>query len=308
MAKCKCGNRTRIVSSVVQSINQSNNKYYSIGNNGCVDVCAHPIYGTPNNLSLYAPLIYDEVGVNLCTTFDVGAVIPTAYPTATCASIEVVDINFTYGDGEVEIEGITGRPNCYLITLTDLAITFAVHLYDSTCRLLGTVYPTAVYLPSSTAAITYDADTNPTSAELEIFAPYGTAFTSTGTDPIVITESLNVITMLTGSNSITQGINLYAIPKVLAFDSDDSTITVGITLVLQSLYFAGYRVATSGKIQIPKGSINSTAESSCLQFVCGDLLNLAIKPLELNTTVPAPDSIGCGCPVNGCGCGCSVSG
>lgn len=295
MAKCKCGNRTRIVSSVVQSINQSNNKYYSIGNNGCVDVCAHPIYGTPNNLSLFAPLIYDEVGVNLCTTFDVGAVIPTTYPTATCASIEVVDIDLNYGAGEVEIEAITGRPNCYLVSLTELKVTFAVRIYDSTCRLLGTLYPSAVYLPSSTTAPTYDADTNPTIAELEIFAPYGTSFTATTTEPATITESLNIITMQTGSNALTQGINLYAIPKILDFDTDDSTITVGITLVLQSLYFAGYHVATSGKIQIPKGNINSTAESSCLKFVCGDLLDLAIKPLELNTVPQTPDCVSCGC-------------
>ena len=61
MAKCKCKNRARIVSDAVRSINNSDR---------CRDVCANPICGDPNVLGAFAPVIYDSIGINLCTTFD----------------------------------------------------------------------------------------------------------------------------------------------------------------------------------------------------------------------------------------------
>ena len=63
MAKCKCSKcgSTRIVSNIVQNMP-----------NGCFDVCTNPICGSPDELSILAPLIYDGIGINLCTTFAVG--------------------------------------------------------------------------------------------------------------------------------------------------------------------------------------------------------------------------------------------
>ena len=54
MAKCKCSKcgSTRIVSNIVQNMP-----------NGCFDVCTTPICGSPDELSILAPLIYDEIGV-----------------------------------------------------------------------------------------------------------------------------------------------------------------------------------------------------------------------------------------------------
>ena len=94
MAKCKCSKcgSTRIVSNIVQNMP-----------NGCFDVCTNPICGSPDELSILAPLIYDEIGINLCTTFAVGTDISTTYPTATNASVSVIDIAYTYGDENVEI-------------------------------------------------------------------------------------------------------------------------------------------------------------------------------------------------------------
>ena len=94
MAKCKCSKcgSTRIVSNIVQNMP-----------NGCFDVCTNPICGSPDELSILAPLIYDEIGINLCTTFAVGTDISTTYPTATNASVSVIDITYTYGDENVEI-------------------------------------------------------------------------------------------------------------------------------------------------------------------------------------------------------------
>ena len=273
MAKCKCSKcgSTRIVSNIVQNMP-----------NGCFDVCTNPICGSPDELSILAPLIYDEIGINLCTTFAVGTDISTTYPTATNASVSVIDITYTYGDENVEITQIAGRPNCYSVKLTNLTVTFAVTLYDESCRALATLTPTAVYLPNSTTAATYDEDTNPTSVTLEIFAPYGVSYNSNNATPPVYTPALNSIGFLSSDNIVTQGLNLYAIPKLLGLDTTDDEVTVGLTLILQSLYFCGYRVTSAGRISTPKGSIVSGEESDCIKFVCGNLLDRAIKPLDLS--------------------------
>ncbi len=265
MAKCKCN---RISSHAVQSMKP-----------GCVDVCVNPICGEPGMLSIMAPLIYDEIGINLCTTFPLGTDIITTYPTAANATAQVLNISYDYGESNVTIENIPSRPNCYLVTLSNLTVTFAINIYDSTCRLLGTIYPTAVYLPPSVTDPTYDEDTNPTSVALEIFAPYGLSYEQGDT---VLTPVLNYIGFLSDNNFVRQGINLFALPRIINFDLTDSTITIGLTLILQSLYFAGYNVASSGKICTPKGSLIAPENSDCMSFVAGDLLNLAIKPLEFN--------------------------
>lgn len=272
MAKCKCKTSPRIISDVVRSLN----------NDGvfCRDYCVNPLCGDPNILSLFAPLVYDEIGVNLCTTFDVGTDIATTYPTVTRAAISVVNMTYTVGDANVEIEPLAGRPNCYGITLTNITVQFAMALYDDSCRRVATIYPTAVYLPSDTTAPTYDEDTNPSSIQLEIFAPYGLAY-DTQTTPGAPTPTLNTVGFATTDNSPRQGINLYAMAKLLDFSPVDSTATVGLTLVLQSLYYSGYKVQSEGRIEIPKGSIISPENSDCMRFVAGELLDLEIKPLEL---------------------------
>lgn len=271
MAKCKsgkCNSRARIVSNAVKNMNGTQ----------CFDICTNPICGSPDNLSIFAPLIYDEIGINLCTTFELGVDIPTEYPTATSATAQVVDVAYTYGEGGVTIEQIQGRPNCYSVTLTNLSVNFAVNLYDEACRLLDTVFATAVYLPSETTAPTYDEDTNPTSVVLDIFAPYGVSYNDTA-------PALNYIGFQITDNYVRQGINMYALPKVLNLDTLESDITIGLTVVLQSLYFSGYNVASEGKIHTPKGSIVAPEDTDCMKFVAGDLLNLAIKPLDLGEPV-----------------------
>lgn len=269
MSKCKCKSNARIVSDVVSGLGGSMCP--------CTDVCTSPICADPCVLGIMAPLIYDEIGINLCTTFPLGTAIPTTYPTASSATARVISAAYTYGTGNVTIEPIAGRGNCYEITLSNITVTFAIDLYDASCRLITTLYPTAVYLPPETTAATYDADTNPTSVQLQLFAPYGPSY-STGETPAPV---LNFIGSAAGNNTITQGINLFAFGKVLDLDLEDSTITIGLTLVLQSLYFVGYKVKSEGKIDIPKGTITSPDNTDCMRFVAGNLLNLAIKPLDL---------------------------
>lgn len=290
MAKCKCGSRPRIVSNVCKSMNHGK---------CCKDVCENPITGEPDMLGIFAPIIYDEIGVNLCASFEVTGNIATLFPTATNASIQVIDATYTYGAGNVEISNLTGRKNCYLVTLSNIELTFALSLYDASCRLVGTLYPTAVYLPPATTDPTYDEDTNPTSVELEIFAPYGLTYDTTVPTP---TPTIGFIGFNTEENTITQGINLFSMAKLLDLDIDTNTITVGVTLVLQSLYYVGYKVKSAGRIDIPKGSIITPENSDCMRFVAGDLLDLAIKPLDLGA--PMHEEClkrDCG---RSCGCGC----
>ncbi|MCM1185793.1 MAG: hypothetical protein NC251_05795 [Lachnoclostridium sp.] len=304
MAKCKsgkCGCRARIVSNMVQNLqNNGSNNCSCNSDSCCLDVCVNPICGTPTLLSIMAPVIYDEIGINLCASFALGTDIATTYPTAVSAAAKVINISYTDGDGGVSIEAIAGRPNCYVVTLAGLTVTFAVSLYDENCRLVGTVYPTAAYLPADTEA-TYDEDTNPSSVELEIFAPYGVSY-EIETPPTTGTPSpvLNYVGFEQTNNYVRQGLNLYGIAKALNFELDDNTITVGLTLVLQSLYFSGYRMENAGRSNTPKGSIITPDNSDCMKFVAGDLLDLAIKPLELGPSkyeerYKESCAAGCGC-------------
>lgn len=267
MAKCKCRNKPRIVSNVVRSMSGC-----------CKDVCASPICEDPSVLSIMAPLIYDEIGINLCTSFPLGVDIATTYPTVTQITSKVINAIYGYGTNDVLVEAITGRPNCYVVTLSNITIQFVMNLYDSAGRLVDTIYPTALFLPQDTSSVTYDEDTNPSSVELEIFAPYGLAYNDTGTTP---TPVINYLGFTEANNYVRQGLNLYGISKVLDFSTDDSTATAGLTLVLQSLYYAGYQVDSAGKIDTPKGNILTPDNSDCIRFVAGDLLNLEIKPLDL---------------------------
>lgn len=295
MAKCKCSSKKRIVSNVVQSMNSNCGR--------CRDVCVNPIYGDPKTLGLMAPVIYDEIGINLCATFPLGTDIPTTYPSARNASARVIDLGYSYGAGNVQVSPIPRRVNCYSVTLSNMSVGFAVDLYDDNCNRLVTLFPRATYLPAA-GEPTYDEDTNPTSVELEIFAPYGVAFDTT-TTPGTPTEIINTTGFAAANNSVKQGINLYARARVLDLDTQASTVTVGVTLILQSLYFAEYRVPSLGKVDVPKGSILPPEESDCMAFVEGDLLELAIKPLSLgfpmheeNKKEECCDNR-CGCPVCG---------
>jgi len=301
MGICKCKAGTRIVSNMVQSINQGGNCNC---NTGLVNICANPVCGEPDLLSLYAPLIYDEIGINLCTTFDLGVEIQTTYPTVTNADIKVLDATYEYGTDAVSVEQLAGQPNCYVVTLTDITVQFIMNLYDDTGRPVDTIYPTAVYLPSDTTAPTYDEDTNPASVELEVFAPYGLSYDTTAAAP---TPVINEISFSAENNMPRQGLNLYQMAKILDFNTDDSTATVGLTMILQSLYYAGYQVTSQGRIEVPKGNIVTPDNTACMCFVEGDLLELEIKPLDLS--VP-PGNGQCGC--NQCGgggnCGCANTG
>lgn len=241
----------------------------------CVDVCTTPVCGTPDALLLYAPVIYDCIGINLCRQVSVGVDLPTTYPTAAYATAEIVDMT----PGTAEITPITGRPNCYNVDLSELSFTVIIKLFDCCQRLLATLPLTdIIYLPGAITDPEYNEDTNPTDVTLQLYAPYGPAYTIAGTEatPTLIFNGL-VVTQAPQ----TQGIVSSAMAKILNLDIDDSTISLGITLYVYSLYNSFYNFYGTTRGNIPKGSLATVEENVCMNFVRGSLLDRNIKPLEL---------------------------
>lgn len=269
MAKYNCNCKSKCFTSNAITNNQTNGC-------PCVDVCTTPICGTPDALLLYAPVIYDSIGINLCRTIPLGVTIPTTYPTATFATAEVVDLT----PGTAEITPITNRPNCYNVELSELNFTIIVRLFDCCQRLLATLPLTdIIYLPGSTTDPEYDEDTNPANVTLQLYAPYGPAYTIAGTDA---TPTLLFNGLVTTQSPQSQGIQSSAVAKILNFNPDDSEISLGITLYVFSLYYSFYNFQDATRGTIPKGSLATAEESACLHFVRGSLLDRNIKPLELS--------------------------
>ena len=241
----------------------------------CVDVCTNPICGTPDALLLYAPVIYDCIGINLCRTVPLGVDIPTTFPTAAYVTAEVVDLV----PGTADITPIANRPNCYNVELSELSFMVIVKLFDCCQRLLATLPLTVVYLPGAVTDPDYDEDTNPTDVTLQLYAPYGPAYTVAGTTatPTLIFSGLTVAQV-----PQTQGIQASAVAKVLNFNIDDSTISLGVTLYVFSLYNSFYNFYDTTRGNIPKGSLATVEENVCMNFVRGGLLDRNIKPLELS--------------------------
>lgn len=243
----------------------------------CTDVCVNPKCGNPSVLSVMAPVIYDEIGINVCRTIDLGDLL-TTYPTTTYINADIVDISYaTAGPTPVTITPIATRPNCYTVTLESITVTFLLKLYDCCKNLLTTSVQTGLYLPPATDASS-DDDTNPPQATLEIFAPYGVSYA----DATAVLPNLNVIASTAANSSISQGLNLWGLPKVLAFDTIASTATIGVTFVVSSIYVIPYDFSHRGKSSISKGDLANEEESVCMDFVNGGLLDRNIKPLELS--------------------------
>ena len=241
----------------------------------CTDLCSSPLCGDPNLLSIYTPVVYDEIGINICQTLTVDN---TTFPTLTTAEKAVVQVlNISFANSE--ITPISGRPNCTEITLQNIAVTLLIRLYSCSGQLLGTFVQTSTYLPPTTDA-GYNEDTNPSSVTLELFTPYGISYTlneaGTGVTPLI-----SYLGFTSGNLSMNQGLNAIAYPKVLNLNVANSEITVGLTLIISSVFFSQYLIPHQGKVRVPKGSLETTDDSLCLNFVNGDLLNLNIKPLEL---------------------------
>lgn len=239
----------------------------------CHDVCVDPQCGNPVNLTCLAPVVYDEIGINICRTIPITTQTATAYSTAVYATAEVTSISVP----APTVSYIKTRPNCMELTLSNLSVNFAIKFFDCCKNLLGTVPVEQVaYLTPTATDPSSNPETNPTSVTLELFAPYGISYT----DTTIATPSVNVVSFTPGANTVTQGINIVPMAKVLDLDMDTPSVTVGLTLVTKVIYFVQYLIPHHGKPPVSKGSLAPEEASACSLFVNGGLLDRNIKPLE----------------------------
>ncbi len=286
-----CGCNKRIMSNAVRAC--------MANDDSCYDVCVEPQCGTPEYLTVLTPVVYDEIGINVCRSFTLPDGLLSGFPTAAYASAEIIDIAINRSADTVTIAPINSRPNCYEVTLTNLIVTFAVRLYDCCKRLLTTATVAGiVYLPSDTGDEGYDEDTNPSSVTLDLFAPYGVAYTDGG----LTTPAINFIGLSTTNNQLVQGLNLMSFAKVLNFDISDNTMTVGLTLIVKTVYFTQYQLPHNGRAIVSKGDLASEEDSVCMNFVSGSLLDRIIKPLEPCNPYDSKESCEACTDPNDCAC------
>ena len=271
------------------------------GNKEC-DICVKPFCGEPAELSVFAPVIYDEVGINLCRNITIPANVLSLYPTTSYVQLLVANIKIYSGigylTGEEEtieytqeeldemgnpptfstVSTIPGRANCLRVKLTNLRVVFNVRLFDSCKKYIATVPLEAVYLPA-VGTTNYDPDTNPRSATVDMYAPYGAS--------TVYDEYSEYFINYAGfnmySNTIQNGINMNAVAKVMEFDPATGTMSAGITLYLRTAYYEAYKFNAIGKTIPPKMNTHEAESNPCLKFVEGDLLLQNVKPLELES-------------------------
>ena len=112
---------------------------------------------------------------------------------------------------------------------------------------------------------------------MQLFAPYGVTYT----DTTAATPNLNFIGFLSTNGTVSQGLNLMAMSKVLNFDIANAEMTVGLTLIVKSIYYNQYRIPHNGKAIVSKGKQASQVLFFSKSFVNGSLLDRNIKPLEL---------------------------
>ncbi|KIR01846.1 hypothetical protein P261_00660 [Lachnospiraceae bacterium TWA4] len=268
---------------------------------GCPDICSRPLCGDPNLLTVLTPVVYDEVGFNLCATIEVPEVgnTPTpffsAYPTASRFSAEVVSMKLSTTPASVTITQV--KPACYQVTLTCLTLNFVIHAYDNNNQCLASFTTTGEYLPTTGTEVT-----NPSCFVLQIYAPYGITYPSTldfTTTTLNPTGCLNIISLMDESDMIHQGLNLITIPKVLSTNPANGELTMGVSFFLKSIYYAQYLIPHRGKVTVPKAEPTLSNNSVCLDFVNGNLVEHNAKPLELMPPQSEGSYKDCNCnPIN----------
>ena len=243
------------------------------------DPCVTPPTTTPKCLTLLAPVVYDECGINLCKVME-----RSVYCNPQICDIQVrvldIDFNTLNCDCGSRAETLRSRPACTRITLSHLKVKLAVQLMDHCHNIIESFVITEEFLPSMDDEY-YDEDTNPSSICLELYTPYGLSYETRHND---LVPSINFIGMeqngCSGNNALRQGIVAQALAKVVRFDSDRGIVALGLTLYLKSLYFVQYRMAHEGLVVPPKCTPYCEKDVNvCKDFVEGCLLSQNISPL-----------------------------
>ncbi len=242
------------------------------------DVCNDAICGMPEFLSIYAPVVYDEVGVNVCREVTVPADVLANFPTTECVSVDVINIDLAGTDDAVSTIDDSLRPNCFKITLTNILVTLKIKLYDKCHKYLGSTTITVNYLPGSTTSTDYDyysEKTNPSNVTFELFAPYGVGINEGGD------YYFNIVGMYENNNTVVNGVNLSGTAKAMNFDEVTGVFSAGLSLFVRTLYYEVYEIPYIGKSKPVKVNLRDNSENACIKFVESGLLSKEIKPLEL---------------------------
>lgn len=283
------------------------------------EIATCPPIGEPKLLTMMAPVVFDESGINLCRTveldeledvcqYDSNEVTDILFDgiskcdliNADKIQLQVVDVNFNFTNPEdcrySDIEPAKCNPNLSRITLKDIDVTFAVSIINECCKVEKQGMMTLRYLGDEDST-GFDATTNPSSISFDLYTPYGIAFTTenpAGCNRLVPTINYmgfvsrfqsndmrcNVEDYMyyTQNNTIQQGIGAQALAKVVA--QGDDSLAIGVTFYFKAIYFVQYKFKHEG-LSIPQklSPIQEEECNSCLDFVCGELLETNIQPL-----------------------------
>ncbi len=281
MSRSGCGCSCHGTASSSACVGVSSN---SSGGSSCNDICVQPPTGQPKTLTLLAPVVFDECGINLCKVIQRPVF---CNPNIASIHIRVVDIDWNMGrtDHSSRIETLRSRPHCSRITLSGIQLKLAVTLLDRCHNILDSFMMVEEYLPSSTDDCSYDECANPCSLSFELYTPYGLSYLTQ--DPPCPT--INFFGMEEtgscgiGNNTLRQGVGAQALAKVIRFDAEDGVIALGLTIYLKSIYFVQYRVPHEGLAVPPKCDAIIDQCDACKDFVEGDLLSLNVRPMDLTS-------------------------
>lgn len=191
---------------------KNDNRYFSPANAGICDIC-HPCeqseevriglcppIGEPKCLTLMAPVVFDENGINLCRVISAEQLVdvcenPTSRTTdilfdgltaddlnnAAHLQLQVVDVDFNFVCPKScrfsEMRPGKNTPNLTRVILRDIDVTLGVKVLDFNCRVCKEGMMTLRYLPSDNCP-GFDEDTNPSNIAFDLYTPYGVSFAS----------------------------------------------------------------------------------------------------------------------------------
>lgn len=247
----------------------------------CRDICASPVCGEPRLLTLLAPVVYDEVGLNLCKRIDLSALHLDDYPTAAQLILEVADIDLNLNGGS-GVDTLYDRPYCVRVNLTNIRVLFYAKILDGCRHLLDTRAFTAEYLDSPNGN---DDETNPSEIAVDLYAPYGFACSEllgeqNGEYPM--TPTMHFLGLTPNSNIIRQGVVVQGLARANSFDPTGETASIGLTLYFKTVYNVQYKVPHAGLAVPPKVEPEEPEIGACISFVEGGLLERNIRPLDLD--------------------------
>lgn len=320
MSKCCCNNNNDVKffqrpnAGICEQCHPAENKMSPLE---AVAMC--PPIGEPRLLTMMAPAVFDEIGLNLCRTVclneleDVCRCNSNDYTDilfdgiskedlaeADKIQLQVVDINFNFNNDDCEryseIKSAKGNPNLSRITLKDIDVTLAVECISECCKVTKTGMMTIRYLGDEDSC-GHDSCTNPSAVTFDLYTPYGVGYKVEDPDGCCkLIKNINYMGFIgedkdarcygreaatfNMNNTIQQGISAQALAKVIA--SNEDCFAIGLTLYIKAIYFVQYKFKHEGLTIPPKLSpMDEDNNNSCLDFVCGDLLEASIQPLEV---------------------------